>query len=92
MTDIQAEPIKAVAPWWWPSMRDILAVLSTLIFAAAYVAPMLNKAVTPDPDLKGAIILQWGLVMGWYFGSSKASAVKDATIATMASTANGTGS
>lgn len=61
------------APWWVPQMRDVLALLSTAMFAGMLFAPYAKTGVNIDQDLKGAIVLQWGLVMGWYFGSSKAA-------------------
>ena len=69
-------------------MRDILAVASTLIFFSAFLLPWFHKL--PDEvsqtlgQYHGAIILQWGAVMGFYFGSSKSSAAKDTTISDMA--------
>ena len=63
-------------------MRGILATLSTALFGAAMLGAKIG--VTIDPDMKGAIILQWGGVMSWYFGSSKGSAAKDTTIASQA--------
>lgn len=80
----EATPLRAPIPWWVPQMRDILAVLSTLMFAGMLFAKAFRPDFAVDPDLKGAIVLQWGLVMGWYFGSSKASSLKDDTIAAMA--------
>lgn len=65
-------------------MRDILALASTGILAAAFLIPMFRPDAKLDPDLKGGILLQWGLVMGWFFGSSKQSQTKDQTISDMA--------
>ena len=84
MTDqtIADAPTVRPPPWFVPQMRDTLAVGSTLIFAFTLAAPMFAKTgITIDADLKGAVIMQWATVMGWYFGSSKSSAAKDATIA-----------
>lgn len=59
--------------WWRPPMRDVLAVASTGMIAFAFVAPIILKAgSTLDPDLKGAVLLQWGAVMGYYFGTMQA--------------------
>lgn len=79
------------APWWWPRMRDILAWLSTIIFAGSYVIPLIVGKTDPQilqmlNQYQGAIILQWGGMMGYYFGTSKSSGAKDTTIATMAAT------
>lgn len=90
MTDLptgqpaEAAPVRACIPWWVPQMRDILAVLSTCMFGGMLFAKVFSPGFVVDPDLKGAIVLQWGLVMGWYFGSSKASSQKDDTISAMA--------
>jgi hypothetical protein len=64
-------------------MRDVLAAASTALIAAAFLIPLAMRGAAVDPDLKGAIILQWGLVMGYYFGTSKGSVAKDVTIAQM---------
>ena len=86
MTDQLLTPITlAATPTRWPipQMRDVLAFCSTALFAFALAAPALfhDKSITLDADLKGAVIMQWATVMGWYFGSSKGSVAKDATIA-----------
>jgi hypothetical protein len=75
---------RQMIPWWVPQFRDVLALLSTLIFAGGLFVPAFKAGVVIDQDLKGAVVLQWGLVMGWYFGSSKASNQKDETIASLA--------
>ena len=77
-------PAKEPSPWWMPDTRGVLAFLSTLLFAVALLAPLLGKGFVVDADLKGAIIIQWGAVMGWFFGASKGSAQKDDTNAAMA--------
>ena len=69
-----------------PETRDVLAVISTLLFGGAVLSPLYRSTFVIDPELKGAIITQWALVMGWYFGSSKSAAAKDATIADQAKT------
>ena len=76
------------SPWWWPRMRDILAWLSTIIFGGSYIIPLLHPKIDQQilqslNDYQGAIILQWGGMMGYYFGTSKSSATKDDTIATL---------
>jgi hypothetical protein len=90
MTDAQLTPARATTPWWAPQMRDVLATSSTLLIGAAFLIPAAVPHAVVDQDLKGAIILQWGLVMGFYFGTSKGSAAKDDTISTMAATASTT--
>ena len=90
MTDTQLTPVRATAPWWAPQMRDVLASGSTLLIGAAFLIPAAIPHAVVDQDLKGAIILQWGLVMGFYFGTSKGSAAKDDTISTMVATASST--
>lgn len=89
MTDTTQTPAPApkTCPCWWPQMRDVLAMASTALFAFAMIAPAVIKGAAIDQELRGAIILQWGLVMGFYFGTSKGSAAKDETIAAMAPTA-----
>lgn len=66
------------------TMRNALAIMSTALIAIAFLLPAIAKAcgadITLDADLKGAITLQWGLVMGHYFGTSQSSAAKDKTI------------
>jgi hypothetical protein len=73
----------SVRPWWVPTVRSLLALLSTLIFAGVLFAPAFVPKFVVDGDLKGAAIIQWGLVMGWYFGSSAGSHNKDAAISAM---------
>lgn len=77
------------APWWWPDMRSVLSILSTLLLAGAFAALFATAVLgwKVDPAISqalgqftGAIILQWGGVMGFYFATSKGSAAKDATI------------
>jgi hypothetical protein len=63
------------------TMKSALAIASTALIAVAFLAPMLFKGATVDAELRGAMILQWGGVMGYYFGTSRSSAAKDATIA-----------
>lgn len=77
-------PRAPVMPWYRPAMRDVLAVASTALFGFALVAPAVLHGAIIDQELKGAIVLQWGLVMGYYFGTSKSSVAKDGTIASMA--------
>jgi hypothetical protein len=69
-------------PWWRPPMRDVLATLSTMIFAGAMVGryTLAVRGVHLDSgtaegvgQFDGAAIAQWVGVMGWYFGSSKSS-------------------
>lgn len=76
-------------PFWWPETRDLMAICSTALFVFAYIVP---KYFTP-PDawkdivtqMNGAVILQWGAVMSYYFGTTKGSGAKDQTIATLSS-------
>lgn len=95
MTDTPPVPAlpAAARPKGWadlpaPTTRDVLAVLSTLLFAAACAAPWVfgipEGAEQYIGQMQGAIIVQWASVMGWYFGSSKSSSQKDDTIAAMA--------
>lgn len=61
-------------PWWFPGTREFLAISSTVIFVLAYVVPLVKSHINPQildglNDYQGAIILQWGLVMGYYFGT-----------------------
>lgn len=91
MTDAPAPEVTplAVSPpaanaWWRPPMRDVLAVASTALIAAAFLAPMFKPGVVLDQEIKGAILLQWGLVMGYYFGTSKTSVAKDKAITELA--------
>lgn len=73
-------------PWWRPAMRDVLAVLSTTLVAMAYLlpwfatGPRLAGALQQVGQLNGAILLQWGVVMGYYFGTSKGAAQRDAAV------------
>lgn len=83
-----AVPVKAGrTPFQWPETRTVLATLSTGLMAVAYVLPWLMSMPMGSEQaigqLQGAIILQWGAVMSWYFGSSKSSAAKDDTIAAL---------
>lgn len=71
----------ASMPWWRPAMRDVLAVASTGLMGLCLIGPALH--VTIDADLKGAVIMQWATVMAYYFGTSKTSVAKDATISQM---------
>jgi hypothetical protein len=68
-------------------MRDLLAVASTLIFFSAFLIPWFvalpDKVSQTLGQYHGAIILQWGGVMGYYFGTSKSSGGKDQTIANL---------
>lgn len=85
-TNVVAFPAPAPPPanaWWRPPMRDVLAVISTMLIAIAFLAPLFRSSTAAplDPDLKGAILLQWGLVMGYYFGTSKTSVAKDRLVA-----------
>lgn len=68
----------------WPETRDVIAVLSTAGFLGAYAAPWFALLPTgPGVEqyvgqMQGALILQWGAIMSWYFGSSKSvGAVRD---------------
>jgi hypothetical protein len=70
-----------------PDTRASLAYMSTMIFAIAFVLPWFAK---PPPEVQqaisqysGAIILQWGGVMGYYFGTSQGSSAKDTTLSRM---------
>lgn len=95
MTDMTQTPPAApakVAPWWWPQMRDVLAILSTLLlagaFASLFATAVLGQKIDPAigqalGQFTGAIILQWGGVMSYYFATSKSSGAKDATIAAL---------
>lgn len=88
-------PKANVAPWWWPTMRDVLAILSTALLAGDLAAkywlaghPAQTAGLsTAIEQYSGAIILQWGSIMTYYFGTSKSSAAKDATIAAQAGVA-----
>jgi hypothetical protein len=81
MTDTPAPSAPLQRQW----MRNALAVMSTLMFAGALFLPAFRTGVQIDPNFKGALVLQWGLVMGWYFGSSQGSAMKDQALAQMSS-------
>jgi hypothetical protein len=81
MTDTPAPSAPLQQQW----MRNTLAVLSTIMFAGALFLPAFRSGVQIDPNFKGALVLQWGLVMGWYFGSSQGSAMKDQALAQMSS-------
>jgi hypothetical protein len=75
-----AAPAALSNPWWRPPMRDVLAILSSLIFVGAFAATFaaVLAGVKLDPgaaqglgQFQGAAITQWVGVMGWYFGSAK---------------------
>lgn len=73
--------------------RDALAILSTFLMACAYLLPWFvsppaanTNAAELISQMQGAVILQWGGVMSWYFGSSKDSAAKTETAAVQAAT------
>lgn len=83
MSDVPPLQPKPPAPWWWPKMKDILALLSTGIFSVTMFAPLFGKGIVVDESLKGAIMIQWGGVMGYYFGTSQSSVKKDDTINSM---------
>lgn len=88
MSDVQPPPANPGAPAFSiPSdiMRNVLATASTALVGFALIAPAFHVVI--DGELKGAVLLQWGLVMGYYFGTSKSSAGKDATIGAMAKAA-----
>lgn len=77
-----AAPAPALNPWWRPPMRDVLAILSTVIFVGAFAATftVILKGVMLDTgaaqglgQFQGTAITQWVGVMGWYFGSSKSA-------------------
>jgi hypothetical protein len=72
----------------WPETRDVIALMSTALFAVAYAAPWLwgmpKGADQYVGQAQGALLVQWASIMSWYFGASKGSAAKDATIAAMA--------
>lgn len=95
-----AEETREPLPWWVPEFRSVLALLSTLLLAGAFLASyeLAKGQVKLDAgimqslgQIQGAVILQWGLVMGFYFGTTKGSAAKDATIAAQARAADTTG-
>ena len=89
-TGLPAEGVGAAAPsipnpWWRPPMRDVLAVLSTLIFVGAFAATfeiilsgakLDTGAAQGLGQFQGTAITQWVGVMGWYFGSSKSGNAK----------------
>lgn len=95
-----AEDKRDPLPCWVPEFRSVLALLSTLLLAGAFAASyeLARGQVKLDAgimqslgQIQGAIILQWGLVMGYYFGTTKGSVAKDATIAAQARAADTTG-
>lgn len=77
-------------PQYWCSTRDVLAVLSTALFIAAYFAPWIwglpHGSEQYIGQMQGAVIVQWAGIMSWYFGSSKDSSAKTATAAVQAET------
>ena len=70
-----------------PTTRDVLAVLLTILvglaFGLPWCVPIPKGAEQIIGDVQGALLIQWANAMSWYFGSSKSSAQKDSTIATM---------
>lgn len=69
----------STTPFWWPEPRTALAVLTVggwlvLLLVAGFVKPI-------DPGVINTATPLAALVLGWYFGSSKSSQDKDATIA-----------
>jgi hypothetical protein len=91
-TNVVAFPTPTPAPanpWYRPPMRDVLAVISTALISIAFLAPLFRSSTAAplDPDLKGAVLIQWGFVMGYYFGTSKTSVAKDRVVADLASQA-----
>lgn len=72
-------------PFWWPGMREVLAILSTLLVALVLFVlvfvPLTQANSGAVNQVVGAVILQWGAVMAFYFATSKGSAAKDETIA-----------
>jgi hypothetical protein len=64
----------------WPKIetRSIVAILSTALFASAYLLPWLvsmpRGADNYIGQMQGALITQWAAIMSWYFGSSKGAA------------------
>jgi hypothetical protein len=84
---VPAAPVNPprVRQFTWPETRDTIAVLSTLLFAAAYITPWW-VAIPKGTEqyvgqMQGALITQWALIMGWYFGSSKATGEVRAQVA-----------
>ena len=86
MTDLpEGAPAPPAAPpraFAWPETRDVIAILSTLGFLVAYGLPWFIAIPKGSEQnvgqMQGALILQWGAIMSWYFGSSKsAGAVRD---------------
>lgn len=100
MTDPTGQPAEAApvlapntAPAGKSTMRDVLAITSTLIFVGAFAATFAvvlsghaldAGAAQGLGQFQGTAITQWVGVMGWYFGSSRDSAAKSETIAAMA--------
>ncbi len=70
-----AEPVRKRLTW--PETRDTLAVLSTLLVAFAFAMPWLRSIPKGSEQnvgqMQGAILVQWAMVMSWYFGSSKSA-------------------
>lgn len=82
MTDLpEGAPAPAAARLrlTWPETRDVIAILSTLGFLVAYglpwFVPIPHGAEQNVGQMQGALILQWGAIMSWYFGSSKSAGV-----------------
>ncbi len=82
-----AAPAKPRLQLTWPETRDVIAVLSTVLFAVAYAAPWLwgmpKNADQYVGQAQGALLVQWAGIMSWYFGSSKGSSAKDAVISAL---------
>jgi hypothetical protein len=65
------------APWWVPSMTSVLSLI--VILGGGYMF-----ATIPDGDARYAIIGAITLVLGYHFGTTSRSSLKDKTIASMA--------
>ena len=75
-----AEP--AQNQWWRPPMRDVLAIVSTLIFVGAYAGKFYlatHKVAVPDGlaasmgQFDGLAMAQWAGVMGYFYGVTKSA-------------------
>lgn len=75
--EIEIEKLKSAdKPWWLPSFLDLL----TLVVVVGGMWIVLNEAST---DIKYAIIAIVTMVLQYYYGSTKNSHIKDATINTL---------